>query len=258
MPTSLDPLSTPTRAAKRNVLIVALMAITYRAFDVSIKAIPVAGLSIEFDGRVFVFLLLVSLTYFVVTFLLYYFIDIKNIEPSMHELGTDKHFTDRLNYFTSQKEREILAELDKLYAETRIVSSGDLAGLISNVARSKRGHFLLARASYSKPPIETFSVYKRHKPGQGANTPACMRDASNMGLYRKYALELRKRLRDKRRQFLWLRFKLSLPRQSVRAIYFFRNYGTDGFLPIGMAVLAYLCLYGAISLDWLRHITPAK
>jgi hypothetical protein len=72
------------------------------------------------------------------------------------------------------------------------------------------------------------------------------------------AIELRKQLRNKRKQFVWLRFKLLLPRQSIRAIYFVRNYGTAGFLPIDMAVLASLCLYGVISLDWLRHITPPR
>jgi hypothetical protein len=58
---AVDPLSPATRATKRNLLVASMLAITYRAFDVSIDKIPVAGLSISFDNRVFAFLLIATL-----------------------------------------------------------------------------------------------------------------------------------------------------------------------------------------------------
>jgi hypothetical protein len=61
---STDPLSSATRTAKRNLLTAATVAITYSAFDVSISKIPLGGLAIEFDNRVFGFLLMAVLLYF--------------------------------------------------------------------------------------------------------------------------------------------------------------------------------------------------
>jgi hypothetical protein len=52
-----DPLSPATRATKRNLLLASVLAISANAFNVSIDKIPVAGLSITFDDRLFAFLL---------------------------------------------------------------------------------------------------------------------------------------------------------------------------------------------------------
>ena len=84
-----DPLSTATRTAKRNLLATATVAITYSAFDVSISKIPVSGLAIEFDNRVFAFLLIAVLLYFMVTFALYYYIDIRNVDEPRHQRKGD-------------------------------------------------------------------------------------------------------------------------------------------------------------------------
>lgn len=66
----IDPLSSATRAAKRNLLIVSLLTITFRACQISIDKIPFSGLTINFDPGVFAFLLAALLFYFLVTFLL--------------------------------------------------------------------------------------------------------------------------------------------------------------------------------------------
>jgi hypothetical protein len=72
-----DPLSPATRATKRNLLLASVIAISASAFNVSIDRIPVGGLSITFDDRLFAFLLLIVLAYFLCIFILYYAIDIK-------------------------------------------------------------------------------------------------------------------------------------------------------------------------------------
>jgi hypothetical protein len=96
---AVDPLSPATRAAKRNLLSVSVAAITYRAFDVSISRIPLGGLEIAFDNRVFAFLLLVLLLYLIATFALYYFIDIRNIEKPVHLVEKEKNHAAKINGF---------------------------------------------------------------------------------------------------------------------------------------------------------------
>src|SRR5258708_5111953 len=91
-----DPLSSATRANKRNLLVVSVIAISASAFNVSIDKIPVGGLSMSFDDRLFAFLLVVVLLYFLATFILYYTIDMKNLDPTGHQLAAEKKFQQRL------------------------------------------------------------------------------------------------------------------------------------------------------------------
>jgi hypothetical protein len=92
-----DPLSTATRATKRNLLVASVLAISANAFNVSVQKIPLAGLSINFDDRLFGFLLLIVVMYFLSTFILYYAIDIKNIETTHHQDESEKAYQLRLN-----------------------------------------------------------------------------------------------------------------------------------------------------------------
>ena len=89
---AVDPLSTATRGAKRNLLIAAMLAITVKAFNISIDKIPVGPFSISYDPRVFSFLLLCVLMYFLCIFALYYFIDIRNVDKTEHQNASDKLF----------------------------------------------------------------------------------------------------------------------------------------------------------------------
>ena len=61
------------------------MGITIKAFNVTIEKIPLGGLAIKFDNRVFSFLLLLALIYFLPILLIYYFIDIRNFNPTKHQ-----------------------------------------------------------------------------------------------------------------------------------------------------------------------------
>ena len=90
---SADPLSSSTRTTKRNLLVASVFAIAYAAFDVTISKIPLAGLEIEFDQRLFSFLILSVLVYFTGTFILYYYIDIRNVELTPHQKLTEGEYT---------------------------------------------------------------------------------------------------------------------------------------------------------------------
>jgi phosphotransferase system glucose/maltose/N-acetylglucosamine-specific IIC component len=94
-----DPLSTATRATKRNLLIASVLAISANAFNVSVDKIPLAGLSINFDDRLFAFLLVITLAYFLCTFVLYYVIDMKNLETTKHQTHAETNYTNKLADF---------------------------------------------------------------------------------------------------------------------------------------------------------------
>jgi hypothetical protein len=92
---AIDPLATATRTAKRNLLAASTLAITYKAFNITIDNIPVMGLSIRFDKGAFEFLLLSAIVYFGATFLLYYIIDIRNLEQTLDQGATKENIQNR-------------------------------------------------------------------------------------------------------------------------------------------------------------------
>jgi hypothetical protein len=59
-----SPLSSATRATKRNLLAVSLVAIAANASNLRVHQILVVGLSIDFENRVFSFLMLTALVIF--------------------------------------------------------------------------------------------------------------------------------------------------------------------------------------------------
>src|SRR5436305_1195225 len=111
-----DPLTPATRGAKRNLLVASVLAITFKAFDVKVDKIPVAGLSIDFDDRLFSFLLLTTTAYFLVTFVLYYFIDIRNLDTTTHQKTSDKIFSNKFSMFNQEAEDWLSRNLDPIVA----------------------------------------------------------------------------------------------------------------------------------------------
>jgi hypothetical protein len=61
---SSDPLSSATRATKRNLLAVSLVPIAANASNLRVHLILVVGLSIDFKNRLFSFLMLTALVIF--------------------------------------------------------------------------------------------------------------------------------------------------------------------------------------------------
>src|SRR5882672_9343936 len=113
-----DPLSTATRATKRNLLIASVLAISANAFNISIDKIPLAGLSVNFDDRLFAFLLVLTLGYFLCTFVLYYTIDIKNLEATKHQTDTETGYKEKLEDFDFIYAERIRKRLIKLIRPT--------------------------------------------------------------------------------------------------------------------------------------------
>ncbi len=232
----VDPLSPATRTTKRNLLVAFMLAITYKAFHVTIDKIPVAGLSINFDNRVFTFLLLVALIYFLVTFVLYYFINIRNKETTAHQTASEALFNKALDRFTleyeDKLEKKVKAQFPD-YAVIRDVTPGAFAGRLATGEYPK-----LSKSNPLGRAIISFA--ENPEPN-----PVFIRATKLM-------------LRGYRRCY-WAKYISLQPRRySIRLAYFFRNYVTDGTLPIALGCFAIIALYGKIDVQWMQLIAPAQ
>ena len=82
---TIDPLSPATRAAKRNLLVASMLSITYSAFNVMLGGLFMRdGIKIG-DPRAVTFLLVASLAYFLVSFVIYATVDYMNAVATPHQ-----------------------------------------------------------------------------------------------------------------------------------------------------------------------------
>ena len=282
LPTGLDPLSPATRAVKRNLLVASVLAITIKAFDVTIDKIPLGSLSITFDNRVFVFLLLISLTYFFVIFLLYYFIDIRNVEDTPLQTQREAMLPTALDNFPIKYQQRILDYLNGKYPgvlfSTGQESIANALGLMhyrplifgplaahwwwpERLRRKRKENYgkrVVSKRLYHplKSPRELLIMQVRHEYEDFGRVPQTTEEfrALNLGAARFLRQEMR---RYRSRYELFARSERARLK-AMRAIYFIRNYGTDGLVPIALALVAFGVLYEWIPVDWLRHIAPPK
>ena len=252
----IDPLSNSTRVAKRNLLVASVAAVTYRAFSVKIQRIPVGNVSIEFDDRVFTFLLAIVLLYFLMTFLLYYFIDIRNTQPTMHFLGSEKRYHDKISSLASQTEIEILEALRARFPAFGFASNGHLANLLRSIEIGSTYRRVDTKEE-NKGPRAAIGIYDL-KTTTPHNPQGSMLQDQNEKMRAESARIARALIRRYRRRFLTTR-ALALPRRYlVKLLYLTRDYFIDGALPVLLGAIALLAVYDVLSLEWLQHFAPAK
>jgi hypothetical protein len=238
-----DPLSSATRATKRNLLVVSVLGISANAFNISIDKIPLAGLSVNFDDRLFAFLLVITLAYFLCTFVLYYIIDIKNLEATKHQTDTEAGYTKNLEDF------------DHIYAErirTRLAKSArpkydmpdivDIYGNQFRVAIFRDHQYLVNRLSSP----DAF----------GNRTREGVARASDIDLYASLDKLVDVWVGRMPAAWRWYYGKQRLLLIGTRAMYFTRNYFFDGMLPIVLGFFALIAILGHIDLHWIQRFLP--
>lgn len=232
-----DPLSPATRAIKRNLLVASVLGIAANAFKVSINQIPIAGMSISFDERLFAFLLFVTLSYFLGVFILYYAIDIKNIEITGHQKASQERFSVWGATFVRDESNNISKKLNLAAGENYEVAFGQSGGDIGEQIRTK--------------------AYAVHN-------PSILRGFGNDWLAREENLELFTSLdavfvkitrwHSLRRLKALLLANLSY--YAIRLLYFVRNYFVDGLLPILLGLTALAAISGHLNLHWIPDLLP--
>jgi len=249
---TVDPLSSSTRTTKRNLLVASVVAISYTAFDVKVSKIPVGGLSIEFDQRVFTFLLLMVLLYFFATFALYYFIDIRNVEKTSHETKAEKLFDDR-DFFYVYETRRVQRRINRaLPPDVAFEQSENLSRKFQEM---QSPYYNPANFSHDLSVVTEGSLLVHPKSTTRNSAEAFLR-TKNAAAYAIFDGMITNALRQFPKRFRRRNRRLWVYLQSVRAIYFIRNYLTDGILPFALGVAAFLALFHVIDLHWLRRISP--
>ncbi|WP_213285926.1 hypothetical protein [Bradyrhizobium sp. sGM-13] len=232
-----DPLSTATRATKRNLLVTSVLAISANAFSVSIEKIPIGGLSINFDGRLFAFLLLVVLLYFFCTFVVYYTIDMKNLERTAHEEGSEKSYNLRVGGFhESYKDRTIGTLQQIVGPDLRVISHYDYS-FEEPEPRHERGYRLLVLDS---------SGGKWNEITPSTHPEECGKLDQHFHRWRsRYA-----------KAAVWNRRRTKVRLNVVKLTYVIRNYILDGAIPVLLGSIAILAIFGAIDLGWIKNWLP--
>jgi hypothetical protein len=234
-----DPVSTATRATKRNLLVVSVLAIAANAFNISIEKIPIAGLSINFDNRLFAFLLLIALVYFLGTFILYYTIDIKNLEKTPHQEESEKAFREHLTGFEQRYAARIQADLRSL---APLNHRFHLTNFADHLRTGEFDNILTYRILGTKAPAS---------PRQGL---AEMSRNENPIVFNSIDKRLKYWIDRFPRAKAWDARRARLTIRGIRLMYLTRNYLVDGALPILLGVVALAAVLGYINLHWLQNI----
>jgi hypothetical protein len=245
-----DPLSTATRTAKRNLLAVSILAITYKAFNVTVENIPIEGLNLKFQPGAFAFLLLSAVTYFLATFALYYWIDIKNMETTDHQRKTSEYYGNQLKDFrrayAASLTSDIQAVLPKIWSVSRVETDPAIALARYDVAPwSWR---LINGASIVDEWLK--AIYVRNHPNP----------ARPLAQFPDFVASATPVIQEFLRKYRWFSFRerceLNRGQIPVNLVYLVRNYGLDGCLPCLLAVIAIAAMYGCINLTWLSRLLP--
>jgi hypothetical protein len=252
-----DPLSSVTRGLKRNLMIVGLLAVTYKGFDVTIEKIPAStiGVAIHWDERVFTFVLLAMLLYMLLAFALSYYIDMRNWDKTKHQKRTEQDYMRSVAGFASRYEKRIL-ELVKPLVPADVNIGLAISQMGSNIERKAVTPDYRRRIRQREFVI---SLYKLSKVPAG-------RSGKNIDLGRDDHKELYEKI-DAIVWRFWRRYSARrmlhkialLPRLwAVRSAYGVRNYVLDGWLPISLGVIAIRGLLNVIPLRWLQHLVPGQ
>lgn len=271
--TQTDPLTNATRTTKRNLLAAAVVAITIRAFDISADKIPVAGLTISYDRGAFEFLLLVVLVYFLVTFALYYYIDIRNFAQLPHQVATetwrkaelDEFVDSTVNGFASDVEPTRQGPTTCLYmnltSRDQIAQWAEgLPSVIRFTMNIRANPLTIEHILFAKDPPD----FRRDRPPPTllfATSAKTGIDESDQWQVKTAAAAAK--AWSARMKFLPVKyalFRMSMrPRLwTVSSAYFLRIYGVDGALPIVMAVVALASLYDLVDVHILSTLAPRQ
>jgi hypothetical protein len=252
-----DPLSSATRNTKRQLLVIGVVAITFKAFNVSIEKIPLSVLVINFDRGVFEFLLAIALAYLLLTFALYYYIDIRNFPRTLHQENTDAWKAQHIEQFIGDwyiQTSEAVAKFAP--AGFTIHVSPEYQELLRDVIDPKRNAeqlLELKRQGIMPPPVQ---VQRRVDfiSIAGPTPPGHERLRSEAEAKAQAVLD--DRTKQFPRAFRWHLRKLAPRTAVVRLVYITRNYITDGLLPILIGVIALLAIYNVVDVRALAYLIP--
>lgn len=239
-----DPLEKSTRDAKRNLLLVSVAIITVKAFNVSVEKIPLGGLSINFDPGALGFLLAAALLYFLFTFLLYFYVDARNLEVTKHQEEHAKRSREAPMRYQSKLNYIVANQIEGLLAKGQSLTAGSGPPQITRSVRPTQifgGRPRLVVVEISQRRENSFRSLVR------ADDPALFENIDNL-------------IARNTRTFWWRIKANELWHRAaglrVAWTYYVRIYFVDGMFPALLALYALAALFNAVSLDWIRLYSP--
>lgn len=254
-----DPLSEPTRLAKRNLLGLSLAALTLRIFHQPATTVEIPGLK-GLSPEAVAFSLLAMICYFLASFVIYCFLDIKNRGRTPHEAELLAHadalYSVERNLFKQQLEeymaRRIKALMDlydpdathkiwkSLAKDTEPKLTDDLIIDVENNiphATDKLAYRVLIEINYAMTKFVADAA--KLKGDEGATLEAIRKHISN------YARDTR----GDKEKYLYRYI-------AWRLIYYFRVYIWDIAMPLCLAFAAVYALYVDVDVSTLKQYLP--
>jgi hypothetical protein len=221
-------------------MLASVIAIAANAFGVSIEKIPLAGLAIRFDDRLFAFLLFLCLAYFLLTFALYYFIDIKNLPALPHQEQSEADYGRRENIFSLEYAEFILDKIDRDLPPNHRVS------------RNASGNPF----TMDDFDLAYIDIYQTRGEGRKIALTGRLDRSQNRPLYDKTFAVAQSWIARYPQAAAWCYRKAWLKIWAIRSAYFLRIYLFDGALPLFLGALAIIAILGHYDLSWIKPFMP--
>lgn len=232
-----DPLSELTRREKRNLLAISLFAITAKAFDIHLKEVELNGNKVSFDESAVPFVLVLAGAYFLVTFVMYWIIDIKNAEMPEHYTRLPGIANHRFDAWRLALLEEKFLQISKFFSNDRVVISPTTEAM--NFNGEWRGDV---------DRYFSFSFMYRDIAMTPDDQSAYQAVAREISLHiRHWAPEFRSQCRVRR-------FIYNVPTRLYMALYVFRNYVWDFLFPLALALYAGGVLVAGWNPDWIKNL----
>ena len=112
---------------------------------------------------VFVFLLTIALLYFAITFALYYYIDIRNLEKTPHEQGLQKVYYDRWLRFSQKYVAKLRPLIQKALPEHHHLRAGGdgISHILEDVVKGGSWSGILLQPRYDLSKIRIFRAVEQ-------------------------------------------------------------------------------------------------
>src|SRR3546814_10877228 len=89
------------------------LSILVKTFNLTVDKFPIAGATIGLERGALAFVVLAALLYFTASFILYYWIDIRNVEISSHQANAEEIFKKRIDRIAWRKAEKIESKIKK-------------------------------------------------------------------------------------------------------------------------------------------------
>ncbi|MDQ2106518.1 hypothetical protein [Azospirillum isscasi] len=256
-----DPLSTATRAAKRNLLVASSVLILTKAFNVTVQKIPALGYEVNIGPGALLFALIISTFYFFITFTLYYGMDIYDEFSDGYSSKHLKSEADELSRLSEAHEADIIKMCR--YVMSDVEFSVDQAGLkrLIEILRSDKVPDITSDRvdkliKIYKPLVLTvkkgngsdnqYDIYAQEQGFRSDIADAVVsQKALASGLITNYAVEC---AAIKSKYGKQTRFRSSL--------HFVRAYIVDGALALIVGIIAIGVSFNKIPLGWITSLLP--